>query len=310
MEAAWNCGARLRARLRFAIGRGGPGNRNHITLGATKRCYTCHSGSGGPADEVILFDPLRLLRSRRQARGRALCTAGRCSCPIFAYDWGSRRAAISPRTQSRHDIINLVRTMPADNSDIRGDLDALAAVKSAPPLISWFCQTKYMSTSCSTVARHCSVLAHTEAAGAQFRVFSSAKTLHATGIRVGYCIAPAETYAELRKVHQFIPSASPPLQTGNCGVSAAGARILARTYQAFFSQARPSARGPRGQWIHTPGPRDVFPATRFQGARRSGDRNFAERLLTEAGVATIRWRRFMRGAATCPVVRLCIAEAR
>src|SRR5258708_12825379 len=42
-----------------------------------------------------------------------------------------------------------------------------------------------------------------ELAEKAFVVFSFGKTMHATGIRVGYCIAPAELTRELRKVHQF-----------------------------------------------------------------------------------------------------------
>ena len=34
-------------------------------------------------------------------------------------------------------------------------------------------------------------------------VYSFGKTLHATGLRVGYAVAPPALTAELRKVHQF-----------------------------------------------------------------------------------------------------------
>ena len=51
--------------------------------------------------------------------------------------------------------------------------------------------------------RHQSVLAHPELRERSFAVFSFGKTLHATGWRVGYCVAPPELTRELRKVHQF-----------------------------------------------------------------------------------------------------------
>ncbi|MHA0110793.1 aminotransferase class I/II-fold pyridoxal phosphate-dependent enzyme, partial [Klebsiella pneumoniae] len=50
---------------------------------------------------------------------------------------------------------------------------------------------------------HASVLKQPELAERGFVVFSFGKTMHATGLRVGYCIAPAELTRELRKVHQF-----------------------------------------------------------------------------------------------------------
>ena len=46
-------------------------------------------------------------------------------------------------------------------------------------------------------------LAHAELASRAFVVFSFGKTLHATGWRIGYCVAPPELTGELRKIHQF-----------------------------------------------------------------------------------------------------------
>ena len=44
-------------------------------------------------------------------------------------------------------------------------------------------------------------------------MYSFGKTLHITGWRVGYCVAPAELTRELRKVHQFNAfSIAAPLQ--------------------------------------------------------------------------------------------------
>ena len=61
--------------------------------------------------------------------------------------------------------------------------------------------------------RHASVLAHPELRERSFAVFSFGKTLHATGWRVGYCVAPPELTRELRKVHQFNTfSIAAPLQ--------------------------------------------------------------------------------------------------
>src|SRR5262249_58255024 len=62
-------------------------------------------------------------------------------------------------------------------------------------------------------ARHASVLVHPGLAPRSFAVFSFGKTLHATGLRVGYCVAPPKLTRELRKVHQFNTfSISHPLQ--------------------------------------------------------------------------------------------------
>jgi methionine aminotransferase len=60
---------------------------------------------------------------------------------------------------------------------------------------------------------HQSVMNHAELRSAAFAVYSFGKTLHITGWRVGYCVAPAELTRELRKVHQFNAfSIAAPLQ--------------------------------------------------------------------------------------------------
>ena len=57
------------------------------------------------------------------------------------------------------------------------------------------------------------MLGHEELAGRSLVVSSFGKTYHATGWKVGYCIAPAELTRELRKVHQFVQfSVATPLQ--------------------------------------------------------------------------------------------------
>ena len=50
---------------------------------------------------------------------------------------------------------------------------------------------------------HASVLTLPELRARSVAVFSFGKTLHATGLRVGYAVAPPELTVELRKVHQF-----------------------------------------------------------------------------------------------------------
>ncbi len=85
----------------------------------------------------------------------------------------------------------------ADHSD----LDALAALIRDRP-ITLLADEVYEHVLYDG-RRHASVLAHDELRERSFAVFSFGKTLHATGWRIGYCVAPAEMTRELRKVHQF-----------------------------------------------------------------------------------------------------------
>jgi methionine aminotransferase len=61
--------------------------------------------------------------------------------------------------------------------------------------------------------RHATALAQAELRPKCFAVFSFGKTYHATGWKLGYCVAPPDLTAELRRVHQYVQFASTsPLQ--------------------------------------------------------------------------------------------------
>jgi len=159
-------------------------------------------------------------------------------------------------------------------------------------------------------ARHISVLTHPGLAARSFAVFSFGKTLHATGLRVGYCVAPAALTRELRKVHQFNTfSIAHPLQHAiaaylaeqpDCG------RALAGFFQAKRDRLRRalSASG----FILPPAQGTYFQLLDFSAFAASDDLDFAERLLTQARVATIPLSPFYASPPALPFVRLCIAK--
>ncbi len=141
-------------------------------------------------------------------------------------------------------------------------------------------------------------------------MFSFGKTLHATGLRVGYAVASSVLTRELRKVHQFNTfSIANPLQ-------AAIARYLVekpevwRELPAFFQAKRDRlirALGASGLGI-PPAQGTFFQLLDFGSLAPLGDVAFAERLLTEAGVATIPLSPFYEKPPPLHVVRVCVAK--
>lgn len=157
---------------------------------------------------------------------------------------------------------------------------------------------------------HASVLAHDALRARCFAVFSFGKTLHATGIRVGYCIAPAELTRELRKVHQFNTfSIAHPLQHAIAAYLAQAPEVwqgLAGFFQAKRDRLRQALAGSRFKLPPAAG--TYFQLLDFSALDSCDDSTFAERLLTEAGVATIPLSPFYAVAPPLTVVRLCIAK--
>jgi methionine aminotransferase len=157
---------------------------------------------------------------------------------------------------------------------------------------------------------HASVLSHPELREKSFVVFSFGKTLHATGIRVGYCVAPVELTRELRKVHQFNTfSIAHALQ--HAIALYLDERPQAGTELAGFFQAkrdRLRAALASSGFVLPPAQGTYFQLADYSALADADDVAFAERLLTEGGVATIPLSPFYKEPPRLRVVRVCIAK--
>jgi methionine aminotransferase len=282
-----------------------PNSEITITLGATEAIYSAIQATVGPGDEVILFDPSydSYDPAVRLAGARALRLP--LLLPDFRYDWERVRAAITERT--RLVIINSPHN-PACTVLSAADLDALAtAIRGRN--IAVLSDEVYEHVVFDGRA-HCSVLAHEELRARSFAVYSFGKTLHATGVRVGYCIAPAELTRELRKVHQFNTfSIAHPFQHAITAYLAQAPEVW-QGLSAFFQAKRDRLRGAlAGSGFVLPAAAGTyFQLLDFSALDACDDNSFAERLLTEAGIATIPLSPFYANAPHLSVVRLCIAK--
>jgi methionine aminotransferase len=276
-----------------------------VTCGGTEALYDAIQAVVGPGDEAIIFDPAydAYEPAVRLAGGRCIRIA--LAPPAFRFDWDEVRLALTDRT--RLVIINSPQN-PSCTVAERSDLDALATLIRDRP-ITVLADEVYEHVLYDG-RRHASVLAHPELRERSFAVFSFGKTLHATGWRIGYCVAPAALTRELRKVHQFNSfSIVAPLQY-------AIARYLEHYPDAWaglsaFFQAK---RDLLVRLLAGSGFRPVAAAgTYFQlvdyGAlSRDTDLNFADRLIREAKIATIPLSPFYAAPPPMTLLRLCIAK--
>ena len=190
----------------------------------------------------------------------------------------------------------------------RADLDALARLVRDRP-ITILADEVYEHVLFDG-RRHASVLAHPELRVRSYAVFSFGKTLHATGWRTGYCVAPAAMTRELRKVHQFNTfSIAAPLQY-------AIARYMSECADAFEGLSRffEAKRDRFAQRLQGSGFRPLRAAgTYFQlvdygTLSGENDLEFADRLIREAKVATIPLSPFYASPPQMTLLRLCIAK--
>jgi methionine transaminase len=282
-----------------------PENEITITLGATEAIYSAIQAAVGAGDEVIAFDPAYDSYEPAVRLAGARCVRVPLAQPGFRYDWERVRVALNART--RLILFNSPHN-PACTTAGRADLEALAELLDGR-------NTAVLSDEVYEHVvfdggRHYSVLTHPALAPRSFAVFSFGKTLHATGLRVGYCVAPPELTRELRKVHQFNTfSIAHPLQHAiaaylsehpDCGGELA----------AFFQAKRDRLRRALAAsgFVLPPAQGTYFQLLDFSAFAGGGDLEFAERILTEARVATIPLSPFYAVPPRLPFVRLCIAK--
>jgi methionine aminotransferase len=276
-----------------------------VTLGATEAIYSAVQALIGAGDEALAFDPAydSYEPAVRLAGGR--CIRLPLTQPGFRYDWDGVRRVLSART--RLVLFNSPHN-PACTIARSADLDELARITAGRD-ITVLADEVYEHV-VFDAARHASVLTHPALASRSLAVFSFGKTLHATGLRVGYCVAPAPLTRELRKVHQFNTfSISHPLQHAiaaylseqpQCGAGLAG------FFQAKRDRLRRALEG--SGFVLPPAEGTYFQLLDFGAFAPPDDLAFAERLLTEARVATIPLSPFYAQPEPLSFVRLCIAK--
>jgi methionine aminotransferase len=306
MEGVVDLRAVIADKLQVSYGRRfDPETEITVTCGGTEALYDSIQAVVRAGDEVIIFDPSydAYDPAVRLAGGR--CVRVPMAPPAFRFDWDAVRSALSDRT--RLIIINSPQT-PSCTVAGPDDLDALAALVRDRP-ISILADEVYEHVLYDG-RRHASVLVHAELQARSFAVFSFGKTLHATGWRVGYCVAPAAMTRELRKVHQFNTfSIASPLQYAIAG-------YLSRFpdawmgLSAFFQAKRDLLAGLlRGSGFEpVPAAGTYFQLVDYGALSASADTAFADRLIREAKVATIPLSPFYAAAPPMTLLRLCIAK--
>jgi methionine aminotransferase len=299
--------AAIAARLRQAHGReADPETEVTITAGGTEALFCAIQALVRAGDEVILLDPAYDSYEPAVTLAGGVAVHLALQRPHFGIDWQRLADAITPRTRL------LVLNFPHNPSGAilqAADLEQLASLLRDTGVFV-LADEVYEHMVYDGRAHH-SLLRQPELAARGLVVSSFGKTLHATGWKVGYCVAPPALTQELRKVHQFVQFVvATPLQAAiadfmlECPQHVAG-------LPGFYQRKRDHFAGVLGRtrFRFTPARSTYFQLADYSAISGLPDTEFARELTTRHGVAAIPVSVFCAApAASERLVRFCFAK--
>lgn len=276
-----------------------------VTSGATEALFCAIQACVGQEDEVIVFDPAydAYEPAVTLAGGRTIHVPLRA--PAYTVDWDRVRDRLSARTRA------IVLNSPHNPTGAvlgPADLAALADLVGDGP-IQLIADEVYEHIIFDG-RQHESLLRYPALADRSFVVSSFGKTCHATGWKVGYCIAPRKLMTEFRKIHQFVQfCVVTPIQWALAEFLESAPEHylgLADFYQGKRDQFAHLLRGSRFRLSPSKG--TYFQLADYGEISSEHDVEFAKRITREAGVASIPVSVFCAAPGTQRVVRFCFAK--
>lgn len=175
-----------------------------ITSGATEALFSICQALIHPGDEIILFSPAydSYEPGIRLAGGFPVYVP--LTFPDFRIDWDRVRQAITSRTKGI--FINHPHN-PSGATLSSADLMTLSSIAESNDM--WICSDEVYDYMVFDGKKHLSAASLPSLRSRTIVVSSFGKTLHTTGWKVGYCLAPASLTKEIRKVHQFVTFSVP-----------------------------------------------------------------------------------------------------
>lgn len=169
-----------------------------ITAGATQAIYSAISAVVKEGDEVILFSPAYDCYGPTIELNGGKPIYVQMQAPYYTIDWEEVKKTVNYRTKLI--IINTPHNPTGTILSARDMLELEKITKDSDILIL---SDEVYEHIIFDGYEHQSVARYPKLAERSFIVYSFGKTFHATGWKMGYCLAPGKLMAEFRKTHQF-----------------------------------------------------------------------------------------------------------
>ena len=284
-----------------------PATEITLTAGATEALYGVMAAVVRPGDEVLVFEPAYDLYGPAIRLQGGVPRYVRLPAPHFRPDWDAVRRVVSPRT--RLVLVNTPHN-PSGAVFTADDWHELARLLDGTDAL--VLSDEVYEHLVFDGAPRMSARQHPALRARSFVLSSFGKTYHATGWKVGYCVAPPALTAELRRVHQFLTfSVSTPTQHAFADAleqdpTDEHARGLATFYQAKRDEFRALLDGLGYELLPVPG--GYFQLARYGALSAASDLEFAQYLAREKGVAVVPVSAFYHDGFDDGLIRFCFAK--
>ncbi len=275
-----------------------------VTSGATEALFCAITAFVNPGDEVIIFEPAydSYVPVIQLSGGKAVPIE--LSFPDYKIDWDEVESKVSSKT--RMVIINNPHN-PTGAILEEDDLKKLEELAEKHDLL--VISDEVYEHIVFDGKKHQSVLLHEGLRKRSMFIASLGKTFHATGWKVGYCIAPEEISKEFRKVHQFDTFCThTPSQLGYADFIQDRKEYL--DLHTYYEKRRNKflslIKGSRFEVQAAGG--TYFQLLSYQNISNEGDLGYAKKLTIENGIASIPISVFYSSGRDENVLRFCFAK--
>jgi len=275
-----------------------------ITAGATQAIFTAISAIIKEGDEVIVFEPAYDCYQPAISLNGGKTIYLQLKAPLYSIDWEEVKKAINYRTKMI--IINTPHN-PTGSIMTASDMSELEKITSGTEIV--ILSDEVYEHIIFDGHEHQSVARFPRLAERSFIISSFGKTFHATGWKMGYCVAPKNLMTEFRKVHQFVVfCCNTPMQHALAEYlkNKKNYLNLGSFYQKKRDYFNTSIKDSKFKMASSAG--TYFQLLNYSEISDEKDTDFAARLTKELGIASIPISVFYHNLIDNRVIRLCFAK--
>lgn len=276
-----------------------------VVSGASEAIFNALAASVRPGDEVIIFEPAYdLYRPVIELFGGKVV-----ALPLNPEDYSLPQAEILANLNERTRLVFINTPHNPTGTTLKAkDLEFLANTLPNYPELLLLSDEVYEHIIFDE-APHQSALRYPVLRERSFVVFSFGKTFHATGWKIGYCVAPPVLSREFRKIHQYNTfSTFTPAQFALADFLQDEAHYnnLGKFYQERRDKFRTLLSETPFKLLPCEG--TYFQLASYAHLSEEKDHDYCVRLTKEVGVATIPVSAFYGDSTDNKVIRFCFAK--